>query len=192
MPSPKSSVVDDGEASALPKAGGVKAMLAKLNKNNPNSHVVLPDGSVLNQPQGKPRPSWKPPPKPSQGNAPDTDALPATKAAAPAVEVAPAPQKGPDVGGKQAGGIPGEQKPTQDVESQDDDKITPDEMLRVREQVLARRRSRLATTAKETETRPATPPNTDRGFRPLRRAPLTLIDAPHHTWWRILVPRHKQ
>jgi hypothetical protein len=56
----------DDEVSPQPKAGGVKAMLAALNKKNADSHVVLPDGSV-------PKRSWKPPPKkdvPSGSNPP--------------------------------------------------------------------------------------------------------------------------
>lgn len=81
----------------IPKAGGVKAMLAALNKKNADSHVVLPDGTVPSAAGKRP---WKPP---SRKDAPDSGAAPNTSLAG-TVESSPAIMPAPPASG---GGPPG-------------------------------------------------------------------------------------
>jgi hypothetical protein len=87
----------------IPKAGGVKAMLAALNKKNADSHVVLPDGTVPSAAGKRP---WKPPSRkdaPASGGAGPSmapNSSPAgTVESSPAIKPAP-----PESGGR--GGPP--------------------------------------------------------------------------------------
>ena len=151
----------------IPKAGGVKAMLAALNKKNADSHVVLPDGTV---PSGGKRP-WKPPPK-KDASAP---APPAPPAPAPPAPPAPAPAPSSTRSSGQGQGDAPNTSPAGTVESSPAlkpsppgsgaESLTQDEMRRVREQVAARRKQGLGAgnAAADSPGGPGGPPPGGRG-----------------------------
>ena len=89
----------------IPKAGGVKAMLAALNKKNADSHVVLPDGTVPSAAGKRP---WKPPSRkdaPASGAGP-TMALAPSSSPAGTVESSPAVKPAPPASGGLGGPPP--------------------------------------------------------------------------------------
>lgn len=114
----------DEDGSPQPKAGGVKAMLAALNKKNADSHVVLPDGSV-------PKRSWKPPPK--KDAPPDAPALDSTPQK-PALRPTPGNSRGASNSGTEKSSPA--MKTGAPPSSGD---LSQDELAKVRAEVAARR-----------------------------------------------------
>ena len=126
-----------------PKTGGVKAMLAALNKKNADSHVVLPDGTVPSG-QGAKMP-WRAPTQDSSAPGLRKPEVKASAASSGGVEN--------KVPGQQPGGqsVPGES-------------LTEDEMRAVREAVAAKRSAARSPAAGQS--RPGPPAGSENSGRP--------------------------